>query len=169
VPTEWRKRAFIKWWKGLERESQFKIWPFNVPLRKLTNTNSRAMAKQIISSIDYAPVHSIIGYETYPDSTAKVTVEGWNPLPMNPASGEMETKTREESSVFYFITQIGARLKNNIHPLPQCIFRITMCSGKAYVLGSPFIPVKSLIETTMTVCRFSIEHSDVSGPRELIE
>lgn len=126
------------------------------------------MAIQIISSIDYAPVHSIMGFETYPDNTAKVNVEEWNPLPMNPASGEMETKTREEASIYYFITQLDARLKENIRPLPQSIFRITLCSGKAFVLGSPFIPVKSLIETTMTVCRFSIEHSDGSGPREIV-
>ena len=127
------------------------------------------MTIQIISSIDYAPVHSIIGFETYPDGTANVNVEGWNTLPMNPASGEMETRTREEASIYYFITQIDARLKDNIQPLPESIFKITLCSGKAFVLGSPYIPVKSLIETTMTVCRFSIEHSDGSGPRELVE
>ena len=127
------------------------------------------MAIQIISSIDYAPVHSIMGFETYPEGTAKVNVEGWNPLPMNPASGEMVTGTREDASVTYHVTEIDARLKDNVRPLPESIFRITLCSGKAFVLGSPFIPVRSRIETTMTLCRFSIEHSDGSGPRELVE
>ncbi|WP_313261903.1 hypothetical protein [Sphingobacterium sp.] len=88
---------------------------------------------------------------------------------MNPASGEMVTGTREDALVTYHVTEIDARLKDIVQPLPESIFRITLCSGKAFVLGSPFIPVRSRIETTMTLCRFSIEHSDGSGPRELIE
>ncbi|VTQ01769.1 hypothetical protein [Sphingobacterium daejeonense] len=126
------------------------------------------MAIQIISSIEYAPVHSIIGFETYPDGTSRVMVEEWKPIPMHPASGEMETNSKEDASGIYFSTTINARLKEGIVSIPASILKVKLCSGKEFILGSPSIPTRSHENSSLTRDLFEIEYVHVSKPWELI-
>lgn len=126
------------------------------------------MAIKIISSIQYAPIHGLIGFQTFADGTVMVNVEEWMSIPMHPASGELETSSKQDSSGVYFSTNINARLKESIGPIPASILKITLCSGSEYILGTPSIPIQSLERSTLTMDRFELEYSNVFKPLELV-
>ncbi len=126
------------------------------------------MAIEIISSLDYAPVRSIISFESFPDHTAKVVVEEWKSIPMNPASGEMQTRQGDGPSGQHYSTTISARIKQALKPIDACIIKLVLCSGKELIIGTPGIPAIIISSSTLSGSRMNIEYDNIMPPLELL-
>lgn len=126
------------------------------------------MAIQLIEAIFYAPIHSIISFESYPGNKVNVNVVEWKNIPMTPASAFLEYSSRQDSPGSSYDIAITARLKENIGLIPESILKVRLCAGKELIIGTPFIPVKSDETNNLSLTEFKINHSSISIPSELI-
>ncbi|WP_149525657.1 hypothetical protein [Sphingobacterium hotanense] len=126
------------------------------------------MAIQIIESISFATVRDVLEFEKIPDKGVNVTVREWKDLAIHPASGDLSFNTKSDASGILYNIGIQARLKNNNPVGDECIFKIKLCAGKELIVGSPFIPVTILQNSSLSLTSIRIDHISPTPPLELI-
>lgn len=126
------------------------------------------MAIQIIESISFASVRDVLEFDKVPDLGVNVTVREWKDLAIHPASGDLSFNTRSDASGILYNIGIQARLKqNNLIP-EEGIFKIKLCSGKELIVGSPFIPVTPLQNSSLSLTSIRIDHISPTPPLEVL-
>jgi len=126
------------------------------------------MAVELIQSLSYAKINEIISFQRNSDGSVLVEVTGWTDIPMNPASGEFSYTSRTDSAGISYTTSVGARLREHIGAIPECILKIILCSGRVLILGTPFVPVRGGESRSLTLNRLGIEHYSVDPAALLV-
>jgi|SRR5690606_3449065 len=126
------------------------------------------MPIQIVESLAYASLNEIISFYPFPAGKVDVQVTNWHPFPMHPASGELDTTTRTDAPGTTYNSTISARLKTDIELPDAVIIRVTLCSGKQLLLGSPDIPVRANKNMSLSLTTLSISYSNYQQPLEIL-
>lgn len=126
------------------------------------------MAVQIIESLVFAEVRDVLQFDKMPENQVVVAVRTWKDLPIHPASGEMTFTSRTDAPGISYNISVSARLKESKGISDECIFKVKLCSGKELIIGSPFIPVIPLQNSSISLTSIQISHLSTCPPLELI-
>lgn len=126
------------------------------------------MALQIIQSIAYVNLNELVSFYPFPNGSVNIEVTDWTPIPMHPASGEMNTTSRTDAAGISYTTAISVRLKTDIKLPDAIILLVTLCSGKQLVIGSPDLPVRVNKNQTLSLSILSINYTSFHQPLEVI-
>jgi|SRR5690606_5631325 len=126
------------------------------------------MPIEIIQSIEYAPINEVISYNEVPDGKVIVNAN-WKDIPIHRASGELNSSSRNDAPGTSHSTTLFARLKQNIGDIPLSLIKVTLCSGRVVIIGTPFLPAKAEGSVDRYLSIFSVNHRSIKPPLELIQ
>lgn len=122
---------------------------------------------QLIDQIHYASINNI---RSYADHNGKISITAlWSEIPMRIASAEIVTTSRQDSAGTSYAITINAAFRYMPEYLPACILRVTLCSGKQLIVGSPDMPVTIATSSTLATRRFTITHNSIYPPQEIVQ